>query len=76
MIHIPSSETIDRIWIDSDRNIQTLRSLQTILGHGRLANTGYVSILPVDQDIEHTAGASFAPESDLFRSGEYCETGY
>ena len=50
MIHIPSSETIDRIWIDSDRNIQTLRSLQTILGHGRLANTGYVSILPVDQD--------------------------
>ena len=61
LIHVPSSDTIDRIWIDSDRNIQTLRSLQTILGHGRLANTGYVSILPVDQDIEHTAGASFAP---------------
>ena len=66
MIHIPSSETIDRIWIDSDRNIQTLRSLQTILGHGRLANTGYVSILPVDQDIEHTAGASFAPNPIYF----------
>ena len=50
LIHVPSSDTIDRIWIDSDRNIQTLRSLQTILGHGRLANTGYVSILPVDQE--------------------------
>ena len=51
LIHVPSSDTIDRIWIDSDRNIQTLRSLQTILGHGRLANTGYVSILPVDQTL-------------------------
>ena len=60
LIHVPSPDTIDKIWIDSDRNIQTLRSLQTLLGHGRLANTGYVSILPVDQDIEHTAGASFA----------------
>ena len=66
LIHVPSSDTIDRIWIDSDRNIQTLRSLQTILGHGRLANTGYVSILPVDQDIEHTAGASFAPNPIYF----------
>ena len=66
MIHVPSPETIDRIWIDTDRNIQTLRSLQTILGHGRLANTGYVSILPVDQDIEHTAGASFAPNPIYF----------
>lgn len=46
---------------DSDRNIQTLNNLQRLLGNGRLANTGYVSILPVDQDIEHTAGASFAP---------------
>ena len=66
LIHVPSSDTIDRIWIDSARNIQTLRSLQTILGHGRLANTGYVSILPVDQDIEHTAGASFAPNPIYF----------
>lgn len=66
LIHVPSPETIDKIWIDTDRNIQTLRSLQAILGHGRLANTGYVSILPVDQDIEHTAGASFAPNPIYF----------
>ena len=66
LIHVPSLDTIDKIWIDSDRNIQTLRSLQTLLGHGRLANTGYVSILPVDQDIEHTAGASFAPNPIYF----------
>ena len=50
----------------SDRSIPTLRSLQTIFGHGRLANTGYVSILPVDQGIEHTAGASFAPNPLYF----------
>ena len=66
LIHVPSPDTIDKIWIDSDRNIQTLRSLQTVLGLGRLANTGYVSILPVDQYIEHTAGASFAPNPIYF----------
>lgn len=66
LIHIPSPQTIDNVWIDTDRNIQTLRSLQTLLGHGRLANTGYVSILPVDQDIEHTAGASFASNPIYF----------
>lgn len=49
-----------------DRNIQTLNNLQRLLGSGRLANTGYVSILPVDQDIEHTAGASFAPNPIYF----------
>ena len=54
------------MWKDSDRSIPTLRSLQTIFGHGRLANTGYVSILPVDQGIEHTAGASFAPNPLYF----------
>ena len=58
LIHIPSPSVIDSIWIGSDRNIQTLNNLQRLLGSGRLANTGYVSILPVDQDIEHTAGAS------------------
>lgn len=66
LIHIPSPQTIDNVWIDTDRNIQTLRSLQTLLGYGRLANTGYVSILPVDQDIEHTAGASFASNPIYF----------
>ena len=57
---------MDDVWVNSDRNIQTLNSLQTLLGHGRLANTGYVSILPVDQDIEHTAGSSFAPNPIYF----------
>lgn len=66
LIHIPSPSAIDSIWIDSDRNIQTLNNLQRLLGSGRLANTGYVSILPVDQDIEHTAGASFAPNPIYF----------
>lgn len=65
-IHVPSPSTIDNIWINSDRNIQTLNNLQRLLGHGRLANTGYVSILPVDQDIEHTAGSSFAPNPIYF----------
>ena len=66
LIHIPSPNTIDDTWISSDRNIRTLSSIQTLLGHGRLANTGYVSILPVDQGIEHTAGASFAPNPLYF----------
>ena len=66
LLHIPSPNIIDDVWSGSDRNVQTLRSLQSILSHGRLANTGYVSILPVDQDIEHTAGASFAPNPIYF----------
>lgn len=66
LIHVPSPTQLDDIWLQSDRNIQTLRSLQTIFGHGRLADTGYVSILPVDQGIEHTAGASFSPNPLYF----------
>ncbi|WP_321480821.1 class I fructose-bisphosphate aldolase [uncultured Bacteroides sp.] len=66
LIHIPSPTIIDDVWISSDRNLPTLNSLQTLLGHGRLANTGYLSILPVDQGIEHTAGASFAPNPLYF----------
>ncbi len=65
-IHAPGPDFIDRIWLQSDRNIQTIRSLQTLYGHGRLANTGYTSILPVDQGLEHTAGASFAPNPIYF----------
>lgn len=68
LLHLPGPDIINNVWIDSDRNIQTLRNLQVLLGHGRLANTGYVSILPVDQDIEHTAGASFAPNPIYFDS--------
>lgn len=66
LLHLPSAHTVDDVWIASDRNVQTLNNLQRLLGHGRLANTGYVSILPVDQDIEHTAGASFAPNPLYF----------
>ena len=66
LLHIPSPNTIDEIWMSSDRNTRTLNNLQSILSHGRLANTGYVSILPVDQGVEHTAGASFAPNPLYF----------
>lgn len=65
-IHIPSPNTMNDLWVQSDRNTQTLRSLGQILNHGRLGETGYVSILPVDQGLEHTAGASFAPNPAYF----------
>jgi class I fructose-bisphosphate aldolase len=65
-LHTPGPGHLDEIWTNSNRNIQTLRSLNSIMGHGRLANTGYVSILPVDQGIEHSAGASFAPNPMFF----------
>lgn len=60
MIYAPSPDVVDKIWIDTDRNIPTLNNMQRLINHGRLAHTGYLSILPVDQDIEHSAGASFA----------------
>lgn len=65
-LHLPGADFVDRIFIPSDRNINVLRSLQTIFNHGRLAGTGYMSILPVDQGIEHSAGASFAPNPIYF----------
>ncbi len=63
---LPGPDFIERAFLDTDRNPQTLRSLQQLYGHGRLGGTGYLSILPVDQGIEHTAGASFAPNPDYF----------
>jgi fructose-bisphosphate aldolase, class I len=65
-LHLPGPDWVDRIFAPSDRNIRVLRSLQMLFGSGRLANTGYLSILPVDQGIEHTAGASFAPNPEYF----------
>ncbi len=65
-LHLPGPDWVDRIFAPSDRNVRVLRSLQTLFGHGRLAQTGYLSILPVDQGIEHSAGASFAPNPDYF----------
>lgn len=66
LIHSPGPDFIDRVYTDSNRIAPVLKSLQSIFGHGRLANTGYVSILPVDQGIEHTGGASFAPNPIYF----------
>jgi fructose-bisphosphate aldolase, class I len=63
---LPSADFVDKVWINSDRNISVLRSLQTLFDNGRLAKTGYLSILPVDQGIEHSAGASFAPNPAYF----------
>lgn len=65
-LYLPKKDFVERYWKDSNRNIQTLRSLQTLAGHGRLKNTGYVSIFPVDQGIEHSAGASFAANPAYF----------
>jgi len=65
-IHLPGPDFVDRIWVGSDRNPQVLRNLQQMYGNGRLANTGYLSILPVDQGIEHSAGASFAKNPIYF----------
>jgi class I fructose-bisphosphate aldolase len=65
-IHLPGPDFVDRILQQSDRSPQVLRNFQSILDHGRLGGTGYVSILPVDQGIEHTAAASFAPNPIYF----------
>ena len=67
-LHLPGPDFVDRIVAASDRPPRVLGSLQALFGHGRLARTGYVSILPVDQGIEHSAGASFAPNPMYFDS--------
>lgn len=65
-IHLPGGDFVDRVMVDSDRNPNVLRSIQTLFDNGRLSGTGYLSILPVDQGIEHSAGASFAPNPAYF----------
>jgi class I fructose-bisphosphate aldolase len=65
-LHLPTPDHVDRIWVNSNRSNQVLRSLQALLGHGRLANTGYCSIFPVDQGIEHSAGSAFSPNPIYF----------
>ena len=65
-IHLPGEDFIDRVFSQTNRSPQVLRSLQSLYGNGRLANTGYLSILPVDQGIEHSAGSSFAPNPIYF----------
>jgi len=65
-LHLPGPDFVDRIFAQTDRNINVLKNIEWILQTGRLAGTGYVSILPVDQGIEHSAGASFAPNPIYF----------
>ena len=65
-LHLPGPDFVDRVWALSDRTPNVLRNLQQLFDHGRLAGTGYISILPVDQGIEHSAGSSFAPNPDYF----------
>lgn len=65
-LHLPGSDFIDRVMSHTDRSPRVLRNMSAIFGHGRLAGTGYLSILPVDQGIEHSAGASFAPNPIYF----------
>ncbi|NJO41291.1 MAG: class I fructose-bisphosphate aldolase [Cyanobacteria bacterium CRU_2_1] len=69
MLHLPGADFIDRVFVHTDRNPQVLRNLQQLYSTGRLANTGYLSILPVDQGIEHSAAASFAPNPIYFDGG-------
>jgi len=65
-LHLPNPHWIDTIFASTDRSIRTLTSLATLFKHGRLANTGYLNILPIDQGVEHTAGASFSVNPDYF----------
>jgi class I fructose-bisphosphate aldolase len=72
-LHLPGPDFVDRVLLHSDRPVAVLRNFQTILNHGRLGGTGYVSILPVDQGVEHSAGASFAPEPAYFDPENICK---
>ena len=65
-LHLPSPHHVEQQWINSNRNNRVLTSIQTLLSHGRLANTGYCNIFPVDQGIEHSAGSAFAPNPIYF----------
>ena len=65
-LHLPGPDYVDRVVAMKDRRTGVLRSMQALYGHGRLANTGYLSILPVDQGVEHSGGASFAPNPMYF----------
>ncbi len=72
-LHLPGPDYIDRVLRQSDRTPQVLRSLQSLFDHGRLGGTGHVSILPVDQGIEHSGAASFAPNPKYFDPGNIVE---
>ena len=73
VLNVPGPDFVDRVYAHSDRSPQVLRSIQSLFDHGRLAGTGYLSILPVDQGIEHSAGASFAPNPVYFDPENICK---
>jgi fructose-bisphosphate aldolase, class I len=73
LLHLPGPDFVDRVWTGTDRSNRVLRNLSSLYQHGRLAGTGYMSILPVDQGIEHSAGASFAPNPEYFDPGKIVE---
>jgi len=73
LLHLPGPDFVDRVWAGTDRSNRVLRNLSSVYEHGRLGGTGYVSILPVDQGIEHSAGASFAPNPEYFDGGRLVE---
>jgi fructose-bisphosphate aldolase, class I len=73
LLHLPGPDFVDRVWALSDRPAPVLRSIQQLFSNGRLAGTGYLSILPVDQGIEHSAGASFAPNPGYFDPAKIVE---
>jgi class I fructose-bisphosphate aldolase len=75
-LHLPGPDAVDRLYAPTDRSPQVLRNLQSLVDHGRLGGTGYVSILPVDQGIEHSAAASFAPNPKYFDPGNIVELAY
>ncbi len=72
-LHLPGPDFVDRVWAGSDRSPRVLRAMQQLFDHGRLGGTGYLSILPVDQGIEHSAGASFAPNPIYFDPAQIVE---
>jgi fructose-bisphosphate aldolase, class I len=72
-LYIPGPDRVSEVWGQSDRNLRVLRSLEQLHSHGRLAGTGYVSILPIDQGIEHSGGASFAKNPDYFDPAKIVE---
>jgi len=75
-LYLPGPDFVDRVWSQSDRPVTVLRNIQTIYDHGRLGKTGYVSILPVDQGIEHSGGASFAPNPEYFDPDKIVELAF
>ena len=72
-LHLPGEDFVERVMMNSDRSPAVLRNRRAMTGHGRLANSGYVSFLPVDQGVEHSAGASFAPNPAFFDPAAICE---